>query len=267
MSYSEDPVYQDPDQANSNITWDPVVPVQVPVAPEIEYEYNPVFARKLFNKFGSSVLLVDRLDYYGNAIPLGAFCNAIAFIIYGFYRCKVYTVNETFLWSVILIFGSLGQITAGCLEYIKARHFPALIYLCFGFYCLSHYVFYVYPKHMVLTQNDSMTYMFYNSSVCAFYSAWVVISFAVLIGSAKSNVLYLCQCLTAFAFFLLRAVGEGANSLGTKRNAAGILQAISGFFSLLVGISQILNRDTFYSPCIPTGPLSPINQIDFTSRR
>ena len=30
---------------------------------------------------------------------LGAICNAIAFIIYGFYRCKVYRVNDTFLWS------------------------------------------------------------------------------------------------------------------------------------------------------------------------
>ena len=108
----------------------------------------------------------------------------------------------------------------------------------------------------------SMLYNFTEDSVCAFYSGWVVISFAILIGSVRTNCLYICQCLTAFAFFLLRAIGEGCGSLGTKRNAAGILQAISGFFSLLICFSQIINNETCYSPCFPTCPTSPYNDID-----
>ena len=68
--------------------------------------------------------------------------------------------------------------------------------------------------------------------------------------------------MTAFVFFLLRAVGEGSGSLGTKRNAAGILQAISGFFSLLICFSQLLNNETFYSPVFPTCPMSTYNDID-----
>ena len=183
-SFTSEPQYQRPDNRNSDMNFEPKPPLVIPLPPKrtlTSFSYDVTLPERFFGRLGHDIFRVGRLDYFGNAIPLGAFCFAITFITYGFYRCKVYTVNETFLWSVILIFGSLGQITAGCLEYIKARHFPALIYLCFGFYCLSHYVFYVYPKHMVLTGNDSMTYMFYNTSVCAFYSAWVVISFAVLI--------------------------------------------------------------------------------------
>ena len=70
------------------------------------------------------------------------------------------------------------------------------------------------------------------------------------------------QIATCFSFFLLRAVGEGCGSLGTKRHAAGILEAISGFFSLLVGFSQILNNETCFRMCCPTCPMSPDNEID-----
>jgi succinate-acetate transporter protein len=275
-SFTSEPQYQRPDQRNSDIDYirrpepiimgqpvvaQPVVPV-APVDPRIEYGWDPLFAQRLFKKMGSEYLTCNRLDYYGNAIPLGSFCYALAFIIYGFYRCRVYRVNDTFLWSVILIFGGVGQVTAGLLEFCKGRGFPTALYLTYGFYCLSHYAYYTIPSWFRLNQNMSMLYNFTEDSVCAFYSGWVVISFAILLGSVRTNCLYILQCLTAFAFFLLRAIGEGCGSLGTKRNAAGILQAISGFFSLLVCFSQILNNETFYRPCFPTCPTSPMNEID-----
>ena len=108
----------------------------------------------------------------------------------------------------------------------------------------------------------SMIYNYTEDSICCFYSAWVVLSFGFVLASAKTNVLYILQCITAFVFFLLRAAGEGSGSLGTKRNAAGILQAISGFFSLLICFSQILNNETFGSGVFPTCPLDPNNEID-----
>ena len=74
-----------------------------------------------------------------------------------------------------------------------------------------------------------MLYNYTEVSLCAYYSTWVVISFAILFGSIRTNLLFLLQCLLTFGFFLLRAVGEGSESLGTKRNAAGILQVIADF--------------------------------------
>ena len=101
--------------------------------------------KRLTQNLGYTELIVNRLDYYGNSVPLGAFCNAISFILYGFCRCKVYSVNDTFLWAVILIFGGIGQITSGLLEYIKGRTFTSTLYLCYGSYCLSYYYIYVLP--------------------------------------------------------------------------------------------------------------------------
>ena len=273
-SFTSEPQYQRPDQRNSDIDYirrpEPLVvpsPAAVPVpvtaaAPGIEYGYDPTFAKRLFAKMGREYLTCNRLDYYGNAIPLGSWCYALAFIIYGFYRCKVYRVNDTFLWAVILLFGGIGQVTAGFLEFCKGRGFPSALYLTYGFYCLSHYAGYTIPQWFNINQNYSMLYNFTEDSICAFYSGWVVLSIGLLLASVRTNCLYLCQCFTAFVFFLLRAVGEGYGSLGTKRNAAGILQAISGFFSLLLCFSQIINNETCYRPCFPTFPLSDYNDID-----
>ena len=274
-SFTSEPQYQRPDQRNSDIDYirnpepvvmpQPVAPVVAPVpvpVPATQAYYDGTFARRLLGKFGSEVLTWNQLDYYANAIPLGSFCYALAFIIYGFYRCKVYRVNDTFLWSVILLFGGIGQCTAGFLEWCKGRTFPTALYLTYGFYCLSHYALYILPQWYIINQNTSMLYNFSEDALCAFYSGWVVISFGILLASVKTNCLFILQCITAFAFFLLRAVGEACGSLGTKRNAAGILQAISGFFSLLVCFSQLLNNETFHRPCFPTCPMSPYNEVD-----
>ena len=235
-SFTSEPQYQRPDQRNSEIDYvrrpEPIVAAQpvggvVPVAAP-QYAYDGSFASRLLGKFGHDILTWNQLDYYGNAIPLGSFCYALAFITYGFYRCKVYRVNDTFLWAVILLFGGIGQCTAGFLEWCKGRSFVTALYLTYGFYCLSHYAYYIIPEWFNINQNQS----------------------------------YILQCITAFVFFLLRAVGEGSGSLGTKRNAAGILQVISGFFSLLICISQLLNNEAFHRPCFPTCPMSPYNEVD-----
>ena len=274
-SFTSEPQYQRPDQRNSDIDYirrpepiivpqavQPIAPVPVPVAPAPEFGWDPTFAKRLFNKMGREYITCRRVDTFGNAIPLGSFCYAIAFIIYGFYRCKIYRVNDTFLWSIILLFGGIGQCTAGFLEYCRGRSFPSALYLSFGFYCLSHYAWYTIPSWFDLNENRSLLYSYSENSICAFYSAWLVIVFGLCLTSARTNVLYILQCLTAFAFFLLRAIGEGMGSLGCKRNAAGILQAISGFFSLLICMSQILNNETFYRGVFPTCPLSQYNDID-----
>ena len=276
-SFTSEPQYQRPDQRNSDIDYirrpEPIIvapqPMPVPAvvpAPIVptgtQYGYDGTFAKRLLGKFGTDVLTWNQLDYYANAIPLGSFCYALAFIIHGFFRCKVYRVNDTFLWSVILLFGGIDQCTAGFLEWCKGRHFPTALYLTYGFYCLSHYAYYILPEWFILNRNRTMLYNFGENSLCAFYSAWVVLSFGILMASVRSNLLFILQCMTAFAFFLLRAIGEGCGSLATKRHAAGILQAISGFFSLLICMSQLINNEGLHRPCFPTCPMSPYNEVD-----
>ena len=267
-SFTSEPQYQRPDNRVSDIGFEPKPPMIIPQFPAtagvntVHHRLAPDMFKLLLNRLANGYWLCNRLDFYGNSLILGALCNALAFITYGFYRCKVYKVNDTFLWSVVLLFGGIGQITAGILEFLKCRSFPSIVYTTLGFYCLSHYAFYVIPKHMDLWQNQTLIYPLESGSICAFYSAWVVICFALVVGSARSNLLYLLQLAFCLLFFLLRAVGEGTDSLGTKRNAAGILEVISGFFSLYIGITQILNNETFYYNCLPTCPLCPDNEID-----
>ena len=232
----------------------------------LHVDNSPFFARRIFDKLGRSALIVNKLDYYANAIPIGAFCNALAFITYGFYRCRVYDTNETFLWAVMFTFGAIGQLTAGFLEWIKGRTFPATLYLTLGAYCLTHYFIYILPRKWIYDENPSLggyNYLYSNhGSLCVFYSGLTCLGFALLLFSFRSNIWFILQCLTTLAFFIVRAIGEGQDCLGVKKNAAGILEAIAGFFSLLVGISQLVNNEAMHSQVFPVCPMADDNEID-----
>ena len=168
-SFISEPQYQKPEKKNSDISYFKkpetlIIPQQTPeIVPKpinTKYGWDSLFCQRFFDKMGKEYITLNRIDNYGNAIPLGSFCYAVAFIIYGFYRCKVYRVNDTFLWSIILIFGGIGQATAGFLEYFKGRSFPSSLYLTYGFYCLSHYAMYTIPSWFNINNNNSFLYNF-----------------------------------------------------------------------------------------------------------
>jgi succinate-acetate transporter protein len=215
--------------------------------------------RRLMGKLGYTELIVNRLDYYGNAIPLGAFCNAITFILYGFHRCNVFSNKDSFLWAVILLFGGIGQTTAGLLEFIKGRTFTTTLYFALGAYCLSHYFLYILPlkfgKIPILGIN------FDEPSLCAFYGAWMMISIPITISSIRTNLFYVLQCLVTTAFFVIRCIGEGFLRYGLMRHTAGIIQAIAGFISLYICINQLVN-EAFRFQLLPAIPFKPDNEID-----
>ena len=217
--------------------------------------------KRLTLKFGYNEIIVNRLDYYGNSIPFGAFCNAVAFILYGFYRCKAYSINDTFLWAIILIFGGLGQITAGLLEFIKGRSFPSTLYLCYGFYCLSHYFLYMIPlkfkEYNIFGINNN------QEILCAFYGAWSIISLPLVACSIRINFFYNLQCEATCSFFILRCFGEGFGTYSVVNHSAGILQLIAGFLSLYICICQLIN-DSWGYQFLPAVPFTPYNEIDIT---
>jgi len=96
--------------------------------------------KDLLNKIKNEPIIVNRLDYYPNSIPLGSFCFAVSFILYGFYETKIQKNEDNFLYIVIFFFGGIGQITAGIFESIKARTYPALLYIIYGLYFLSFFL-------------------------------------------------------------------------------------------------------------------------------
>ena len=154
--------------------------------------------RRLMGKLGYTELIVNRLDYYGNAIPLGAFCNAITFILYGFHRCNVFLNKDSFLWAVILLFGGIGQTTAGLLEFVKGRTFTTTLYLALGIYCLSHYFLYILP--LKFSKIAILGINFDEPSLCGFYGAWMMISIPITISSIRTNLFYVLQCLATTAW-------------------------------------------------------------------
>lgn len=215
--------------------------------------------RRLVQKFGHTALIVNRLDYYGNGIPVGAFCNALCFILYGFYRCEVYYTFDTFLLSILLFFGGIGQATAGFLEFIKGRAFTSSIYLTLGFYCLSHYVVEI-TKYKYNSSFASL-FTYDDNSLCAFYGAWMIITIPLVVASIKTNVMYVVQSGATFLFFFFMCVGEGVSKDGLRRITAGIFEVIAGFISLYLFASQLINEQ-LGRPLLTSIPLTDDNEID-----
>ena len=60
--------------------------------------------KDLLNKIKNEPIIVNRLDYYPNSIPLGSFCFAVSFILYGFYETKIQKNEDNFLYIVIFFF-------------------------------------------------------------------------------------------------------------------------------------------------------------------
>ena len=209
--------------------------------------------KQLVGSLGFSLIDVNRLDYFSNTIPLGAFSNAVTFIIYGFNLCHVLDNKNNFLEGVLLIFGGLGQITTGILEFIKARAFPSFVYFTYGVFCLS--LFFIQTKIFAL---DSA-----NSDMSAFYGAWMVISIPITISSIKVNFFYILQTFLTTAFFVLEVIGEGFDEKKVKENTGGIILTISGFISFYIFLTQIINEAVKF-PLLPAVPIKPDNEVDIT---
>ena len=215
---------------------------------DIDPDSEPV--EKLIHKFGQTALIINRLDYYANAIPLGAICNSLSFVLFGFKEAKILNDDSDLLFLILLIFGGIGQIFTGFLEYLKGRTFICTLYMTYGIYFLSFY----YVKSI----NDEFIKVFYGS--------WAGLTFPLIIGSFKSNLFYLIQTLAICAFFVCRCIGECRNSNVLKEKVSGILELIGGFASFYMGVSQVVNEH-FRRVIIPCVPFVKNNEIDIDYKK
>jgi succinate-acetate transporter protein len=216
--------------------------------------------KQLLYKLERTALFVNRLDYFGNAIPIGAFCCGITFIIFGFTRANVYAEenkSRDFLSGLILIFGGFGQITAGMLEYIKVRSYTALLYLTLGFFCFSHWFveYNDFPNTLKIAEGDHEEKAFY-------FGAWFIIMLPLVLASLKINIFFLVQTGCTCIFFLLRWIGEVSEKKGLTEYASGIFQIIAGFVSFYIFCYQIIDEE-WKKELLPTLVLNKGNEIDF----
>lgn len=210
----------------------------------------------LFDKLQNKPIIVKRLDYYGNSIPLGAFCYAVPFILYGFYETDILKKPDKFTYLVLLFFGGLGQITAGLFEYIKSRTFPTIVYLLYGIYFISFFL--LNHKYSLDDKFDDYKKVFYGT--------WAGLSFPIFIGSLRTNLIYLVQNLAVCGFFVIKCIEECTDDKIWKGRVAGILELVTGFFSIYLCFSQIINEH-FKKNILTTIRLKQDNEIDFDTMR
>ena len=217
---------------------------------KLNQESDDKLYKDFLNKIKTTHVLVYRSDYYPNSIPLGSFCFAVSFILYGFFESKVHEDVDNFLYLVIFLFGGIGQITAGIFEFIKARTYPASLYILYGIYFLSFF----YGKKY----NEDF---FEKDAQKIFFGSWAFLGAPFIIYSIKINIFYLIQNIIIVAFFVVKCIGICKNSDKLKETVSGILELVAGFCSLYICFGQILNKH-FETTILPSIPLKKDNDID-----
>ena len=205
--------------------------------------------KDLLNKIKNSPVIVNRLDYYPNSIPLGSFCFAVSFILYGFYESKVHESEDNFLYIVIFFFGGIGQLTAGIFEFIKSRTFPATLYITYGLYFLSFFY------------GNKYNSKFTKDAQKVFFGSWAFLSAPLIVYSLRTNIFFLIQNVAAVAFFVIKCIGICGDYSKLKGTVSGILELVAGFSSLYICYGQILNEH-FGTTVLPSVPLKQDNEID-----
>lgn len=205
----------------------------------------------LFDRLQSFPISVHRLDFFSNSIPLGAFCYAISFILMGFYESKIFNKPDLFVYLVLLFFGGIGQVTAGLFEYIKSRTFPTVVYLLYGVYFITYFLF-----NNKYSKNDQ-----FDDLKKIFYGTWAGLSLPIFIGSISTNLVYCVQMFSVLGLFIVKCIGECKDSDILKMKVSGILELVTGFLSLYLCFSQILNEH-FKKNILPTIKLKESNEID-----
>ena len=74
---------------------------------------------------------------------------------------------------------------------------------------------------------------------------------------------YILHTLLTTAFFVLEVFGEGFNENKVKEETAGVILSISGFISLYIFLTQIINQAVKF-PLLPAIPIKPNNEVDIT---
>ena len=206
-------------------------------------------------KIKASPVIANRLDYYPNSIPLGSFCFGVSFILFGFYECKIHKEKDNLLYIVILLFGGIGQLTAGIFEFIKARVYPATLYITYGLYCLSFYLGNIFNEKYP----DQKFFGDENQKV--FFGSWAFLGAPLIILSLRINIFFLIQNITIVAFFVIKCIGLCEDFAPLKGIVSGILESVAGVCSLYICYGQILNEH-FQITLLPSIPLKKDNEID-----
>jgi len=207
---------------------------------------------KILNYIEKSEFIIDTKKYC-NSIMIGSFCYSIAFIPFGIFKSRIMSDEYTNIWSLMVTYGGIGQITAGFLELNKKRQFTSFLYLFYGIYSLSHYLLRI------------LTDRFGEKDLCMFFLTFFLLSIPAIIFSVKINLFFLLQTSFGSLYFLFRCIGEGIVEDILSEQVSGVMLIISGVISFYIFLSQIFISFN-YNFNLPTLPFDINNNIDLIKK-
>ena len=214
--------------------------------------FKKMFNSNLINFLENNLISVHYKENYANSIPIGAFTFGMTFLVFGFFLSNLYKFDALVLTQLFIV-GGIGQITAGVMEFVKGRSFPATFYLIFGMFSITTFGLYFFDKYNLVANND-------HKDLTSYYLFWLLVATGLIFCSFKSNVMYTINIGLVIIMFLLECIGQGVESSKTIKVGGGFCIA-AGFVSLYIGFGQLAN-ESFNKNLFPMFPYVNDNGID-----
>lgn len=254
MSYAHQEYYET-SRVPSGISY-----VNTDVAPtRTSYERFLEFERlmRMYPSFSSSTRRF-------NPTPLGFCAFALTLFVFSMYNAGVavpVSASHGVLMGLALFYGGVIQTIAGLLEFRVGNNINALTFCSYGGFWLGLASLYIGSFSFLFNMDITVQ----NKAFGIFFLAWAIFTFALLISSVRTNVVFivLLFCLT-LTFALLTACKLRQDDYNIQRAAGafGILTAAIAWYAAFASL-LIRGQNSYFSlPVINLAPSTPMMIID-----
>ncbi|KAJ3508392.1 hypothetical protein NLJ89_g5781 [Agrocybe chaxingu] len=188
----------------------------------------------------------------GNPGALGLFSFASTTLILSLYNIQTRGITHPNVVVGMAIFcGGLAQLLAGMWEFPRGNVFGGTAFTSYGAFWMSYATILIPGSGVGAAYTESPDSEF-QSAVAIYLITWFLVTFFLLIAALRKNIGFITLFAFLAATFLLLAIGEFANSLGTTK-AGGVIGVVTAFIAYYVGLSELLAAEDMAVARLPLG--------------
>lgn len=173
-------------------------------------------------------------DTSANPAPLGLLGFGMTTVLLNLANAGLYELNSMVL-AMGIIYGGIGQIIAGAMEWKKNNTFGTTAFTSYGLFWLSFVGLVLLPKTGAIAAPDA-------NAVAAYLACWGAFTGVMFIGTLRLNRALQFVFLSLTILFFLLAYGEVGGVAPGFKHFAGYEGIVCGLSAMYTGLAQVLNE-------------------------
>jgi succinate-acetate transporter protein len=149
--------------------------------------------------------------------------------------------------AIGIFYGGLAQIITGLMEWKKGNTFGTVVFMSYGMFWISLVALLIMPQMGIGTATEP-------KALAAFLFMWGIFSFAMLIGTLKTNKVLIFVFASLTLLFVLLGLADYLGNIDIK-HIAGWVGIVCGASAFYLAVGEILN-EVYGRTVLPIFPMS-----------